>query len=118
MDVKVEVFSGEDEGDWPGEDVAGFFEWFNKKIAAVPDEYRDSVVIELDGVSSYEGESEATIEIHYTRPQTDSEIFADNQRLSIRREKKKTEDLQNLARLKRMYETDITYNPTQSITEE
>lgn len=80
MDVEIEVFSSSEyDDDWPtsGDEnstLRGFIGWLVTKLAEVPAEYRDIATIDISSAASMYGDNaQATLEISYTRPQTEEE---------------------------------------------
>ena len=86
-------------GDWPKLDASAFIDWFQNKIADVPDECRDSLTIDIDsGDGGY-----ATIEFVYTRLETDDEE-AIRELTDLSREARiREQELSDLARLQAKY---------------
>jgi hypothetical protein len=86
-------------GDWPKLDASSFIDWFQSKIADVPDESRYSLTIDIDSSDS----GYATIEFVYTRTETDDEEaireLTDLSRESLIRE----QELKDLKRLQAKY---------------
>ena len=86
-------------GDWPKLDASAFIDWFQNKIADVPDECRDSLTIDIDsGDGGY-----ATIEFVYTRLETDTEEAKREQYALSREELIRKQELSELARLQAKY---------------
>lgn len=70
--------------DFPPDDAIGCVEWFNKKLAEIPEECRIGAEIEING-NDYQLE----IVISYARPETDEEMqhrIAENVRLALNKE--------------------------------
>lgn len=53
--------------------LAGWMEWLRERFDRVPEEYRDTAILEIDSVGGYEGEHHTEAEIYYSRPETDKE---------------------------------------------
>ncbi len=101
---RVIVFEEEKyDGDWPPDDAAGYIAWFVEKLNSIPEEYRANATIEIGSRRSYEDISFATLEIYYTRPETDSEMAARKAEERRRQEAAKAEELRTLAALKAKY---------------
>lgn len=74
LDVQVTVFNGTRyESGFPPEDLPGFVDWLNAKIAEIPLEHRANAKIEITSHSSYYDSCESGIEITYRRPETDAQ---------------------------------------------
>lgn len=79
MKVTVKVYEQEKyDNDWPPKEAVDFLQWFQDKIATVPDEFRPAVMIEINSYIAY-GSSEPEILISYERDETPSE-FAERER--------------------------------------
>lgn len=74
--IHESVFEGERcyTGDWPPEKPADFLAWWQEKIEAIPEEFRDTATIEIDSRSGYEGSHDPCIKIGYWRQETDTEL--------------------------------------------
>lgn len=102
--VRVSLFSGEQfERDWPPGNASKFVAWLEKKIAMAPAEYRDKVEIEINSRTFYDSDC-ATIEIAYTRMETDEEMNGRIKAAAIAAEYTKAAELEMLHRLKVKYE--------------
>lgn len=90
------------DGDWPPDDAAGALAWFQAKLADVPLEFRSTARIEIDSEESY-GSSKATIEISYTRQETDEEEAQREQQAAALAERRRADELRTLASLQAKY---------------
>jgi hypothetical protein len=84
--------------EWPPEDAAGFMAWFQKRIDDVPPERRATARIKLEYALEY-----ATIEISYTRMETDEEEVEREQQAAGRAWRRRAEELRKLAELQAKY---------------
>lgn len=72
--VHVEVASVEEgDADWPGQRLDEFLAWVQTKVDTVPVEHIGEVTIKLGSEGGDYGSSTATIDIGYTRPESESE---------------------------------------------
>lgn len=106
--VKIVVFNGEQyDDDWPTLDssttLLAAIAWFNDKLIAIPEEYRESASCEIDSAGGWEGSHYGHIEIWYNRPETDEEMKSRAEKEAKRADKKKREELATLAALKAKY---------------
>lgn len=90
------------DGDWPPEDAAGALAWFQAKLDDVPQEFRGTARIGIDATESY-GSAYATIEISYTRPETDDEEAERERQAAARADRTRAEELQMLTALQAKY---------------
>ena len=90
------------DGDWPPSDAAGFVAWFEAKMADVPEDARNTVRIELDSTMRYDS-SYATIEVSYTRMETDAEESEREQQAAAQAERRRAQELRTLAELQAKY---------------
>ena len=89
-------------GAWPPEDAAGALAWFQAKLTDVPPEFRGTARIEI-GSEESDGSSKATIEVSYTRPETDDEEVEREGQIAARAESRRAEELRTLAALQTKY---------------
>jgi hypothetical protein len=92
-----------DEGFPKDKNARDFIKWLEGMIDQAPPEYRDSVYIELDSESGYEGSHYASIKIAYRRPETDAEFaanIADYERVQAEKDR---HDKAEFERLKSKY---------------
>jgi hypothetical protein len=71
QDIYGSAMSSEYEAD----DLAAFIQFLQYQLDQVPAEYRDSAKIEIGCDYCYDS-ANATIEVYYTRPETDEEMDA------------------------------------------
>jgi hypothetical protein len=90
------------DADWPPEDAAGALAWFQQKLDCVPSEFRTTARIQIDSEESY-GSSKATIEISYTRPETDEEEAQRKQQAAAKADRQRADELRTLAALQAKY---------------
>ena len=83
MNKKVTIYN-EEYPDIP-EDIAGFMAFWNEKIDKIPNEFKNSVRIELESESSY-GNPCLEVSIYYHRPETDEECQNREERENLRSE--------------------------------
>ena len=99
--VQETIFNGgkyEADG-WPPEDPAGFMAWFQERIERIPPEFRAAARIELGSQSGYYGESSASLEITYTREETDDQFAARLKREEAVRQNQIAQEKRMLAEL-------------------
>lgn len=74
--VWVTVYKGEwGDDDWPPENAVEFLTWFQSKMAKIPAGYRGDAVVRIGSRACFDSDV-PTLEIYYTRPETDDEIRA------------------------------------------
>ena len=101
----VSVFEQEQyDGSWPPENGAAFLEFFQRYFAEVPEEFKDSIRVEIDSVSSWEDSHYARISIEYTRPETDAEVSKREQQELARNAYDMQRAYQEFERLKKVFE--------------
>jgi len=59
-------------GEWFPERLVETIEWLQEKLASIPKEYREVATIDVGSSTEYDGHT-ATVEISYTRPETQAE---------------------------------------------
>ena len=90
------------DSEWPPTDAAGFMAWFQRRLDEVPPERRATALIELDSTIRYDS-SYATIEISYTRMETDEEEAEREQQAAAQAERRRAQELRKLAKLQAKY---------------
>jgi len=101
----IKIFDKEEyDGDWFPEKASEFMAWFNEKLEQIPAEHRDAARIEIGSIASYEDSHYVTLEISYSRPDTEEEIAANELHMAYQAERRRKSEMQLLADLKSKYE--------------
>ena len=101
--IIVTVFDKEQyEGEWPPTDAAGALAWFSSKVNDVPEKFRGSAKIEIEGTTSYDC-AYARIQITYERPEIDAEESAREGRAEMAKQQQVQRELQILSALQAKY---------------
>ena len=79
-----------------------FIEFFGDILSKIPEECRDSAIVEFG--LGYHDDSYISIEVSYTRPETDVERLEREQLENYKKEEQKRKELETLEELKRKYE--------------
>lgn len=87
----------------PPEKLLEFQKWLEDQIAAIPDEFRDSAVIEIGAEAAYDWPS-MTMVITYSRPENDEERAAREREEARNAEAQKAHEIALLRKLKAKYD--------------
>jgi len=98
--IPVQIEEGDD--DWPPIGAIDAIAWFQNKINSIPNEFQKDATIEFDSVERY-GSSYATIEISYTRPETEAEIIEAKHAEEMKKQIIQAEELKTLKLLQEKY---------------
>lgn len=63
-----------DDGKWPPSNAQEFLLWFQDKLRLIPEEYRAAAQVYLGMTTPGVGDSYASFDLYYERPETDEEI--------------------------------------------
>lgn len=85
--------------DYPPDCASEFLAWFERKLAGIPEEFRDSATIDIE---EYDYDRPG-IEINYDRPETDEEESARESWELQLTERHKRDAIAKIARLKEEY---------------
>lgn len=103
--IEVVVLDAEQyDAGFPPAGLKEFQAWLSASVAGIPPEYAASTTISIGGHSGYDSDVYPSVTIAYHRPETNAEMDA---RLAITREhteRRKAEELRQLAALKAKYE--------------
>jgi len=92
--------------DYPPKDARACLNWFQDKLAQIPQEYQPSATIEISSIDDYKGEHSGLITVKYKRPETKDE---EAKRLKKENGRKDAVRAQELAELKRLQEKYAEY---------
>lgn len=92
------------DGEWPPENAMKCLAWFSAKVEDIPQEFRSTAKIEIEGFGGYEGSAYANIKITYVRPETDEEVAERELKESNQKSQQELRERQQLAALKAKYE--------------
>jgi hypothetical protein len=91
------------DGNWPPYNLLAAIEWFQARLAEIPEEYRHTATLDIDSVSGYGGSHFAKIRIVYERPFTPEDMAEGERHQRLREEAKKAAELMTLRALRAKY---------------
>lgn len=102
--IQVSVFDGEQyDGGWPDGTLIKVIEWFQGKLAEIPEEYRQSATCDISSSPNWGDSHCGRIEIDYWRPETDEEMQARLAEYKAEAERNRSQELATLAALEAKY---------------